>query len=331
MAKAPQAGDKSKGTWMSEAGDIAGERPESLVVGDRLCLQCGFNLVGQLIAREEHYGLRIARCPECGTVASLQEYPLMGRWAGRLGALLAVAWFIVMFGGIALTAVWLWGSGEGAAFGTTVAADDQIEEQFHDFAEAIFAEDPTDPRIAPFVAPGPDTGEPRLSVSWRIDGAWLAAQTRESLGYEGFRLDRFSRRSLVDAATTSSVLFFAGMAWAIALPHRRWRGILVVIAVPVGLAVLGSVLSHVASKPSPSDTWVSAADAARYFLGPPVVAGCLMLGSVALVVGTLVGRPLARLAVRVMLPPRIRGPLAWLWICDGKPAPATRSALNTRG
>jgi len=39
-------------------------------------------------------------------------------------------------------------------------------------------------------------------------------------------------------------------------------------------------------------------------------------------IGVLTGRPFARGIVRVVLPPRWRGPLAFLWIADGKELPA---------
>jgi hypothetical protein len=44
----------------------------STLIGDRLCIKCGYNLVGQPIMRETHYDMLILRCPECATVASVQ-------------------------------------------------------------------------------------------------------------------------------------------------------------------------------------------------------------------------------------------------------------------
>ena len=64
-------------------------RTVSILVGDRLCTKCGYNLTGQPVLREPHYEMLIVRCPECGAVAALQEYPVLGRWAGRWAALLA--------------------------------------------------------------------------------------------------------------------------------------------------------------------------------------------------------------------------------------------------
>jgi hypothetical protein len=74
------------------------ERRVSVLTADRMCTTCGYNLVGQVVVRERHYGMLIVRCPECAAVASVQEYPLLGRWAGRWGAILATLWFILLLG-----------------------------------------------------------------------------------------------------------------------------------------------------------------------------------------------------------------------------------------
>src|SRR5262249_5687552 len=58
--------------------------------------RCGHNLFGQPIVRERHYGLIIARCPECGTVSPLQEYPTLGPWATRIGMILTGLWLLLV-------------------------------------------------------------------------------------------------------------------------------------------------------------------------------------------------------------------------------------------
>ena len=85
------------------------EQHVSVIVGDRLCVHCGYNLTGQNIYREPHYDLLIARCPECGSVASVLEYPVLGRWANRWAAVIAALWVVV------LLAVWLGSAGVGIA------------------------------------------------------------------------------------------------------------------------------------------------------------------------------------------------------------------------
>ncbi len=82
------------------------------LVGDRACAKCHFNLAGQTIVRERHYGMLMVRCPECGTPAALQEYPLLGRWAARLGYVVAASWMFVVLGLVCLTALAMWGMSE---------------------------------------------------------------------------------------------------------------------------------------------------------------------------------------------------------------------------
>lgn len=85
----------------------------STIAGDRLCIGCGFNLTGQPIVREETYDLLIARCPECGAVAPLQEYPTLGKWAGRSAALLAGLVTLFLVGMIFIGSLSLYGAARG--------------------------------------------------------------------------------------------------------------------------------------------------------------------------------------------------------------------------
>ena len=97
----------------SQATTSGREERVSALVGDRLCTKCGYNLTGQPVVREPHYGMLIVRCSECATVASVQEYPLLGRWAGRWAMLAAAMWF-------AASTVFLFATG-GAIFGFSMA------------------------------------------------------------------------------------------------------------------------------------------------------------------------------------------------------------------
>ena len=65
----------------------------------------------------------------------------------------------------------------------------------------------------------------------------------------------------------------------------------------------------------------------------PVLGGInIALAAFGLVCGGLgirFGRPLARLGVRALLPPSMRGPLAELWFTDGKPLPTNTRTPRT--
>ena len=93
------------------------EERVSTVVGDRLCAKRGFNLFGQMIVREPRYKLLIVRCPECATVAALQEYPLLGKWANRWATALAALWVLALVASIV--------GFSGAGFGMTMGSLEQ--------------------------------------------------------------------------------------------------------------------------------------------------------------------------------------------------------------
>ena len=78
---------------------IIDPRPSNVVSridGVRPCLQCGHDLHGQPIRREESLGLLVTFCPECGQAASLVDYPILGIWGRRLGVLSLVCMIIMV-------------------------------------------------------------------------------------------------------------------------------------------------------------------------------------------------------------------------------------------
>ena len=54
----------------------------------------------------------------------------------------------------------------------------------------------------------------------------------------------------------------------------------------------------------------------------------LAIYAVPFFVGLMIGRPLARLMVRAFVPPRLRVPLSFLWLCDGKEPPRAGGGLS---
>ena len=99
----PATASKSSSSEMT-VGRIDGVRP---------CLHCGHDLHGQAIVREAAYGLLIARCPECGTVAALSEHPRLGIWGKRLGATLMATMLTMLIPLLLLTALAIFGVAAG--------------------------------------------------------------------------------------------------------------------------------------------------------------------------------------------------------------------------
>ena len=106
------------------------------------------------------------------------------------------------------------------------------------------------------------------------------------------------------------VAFGVGLFTVVVVPHWRRRAYAgLVLALPV---VAGALVALIWSKEAP------------HLFGWGLLyvtshTGMQMLGGLA---GIMFGRPLARVAVRVFLPPGVRPKLAFLWLADGKPLPA---------
>ncbi|MEM7227696.1 MAG: hypothetical protein AAF432_02670 [Planctomycetota bacterium] len=120
----PQNQSDAPPTLPSSAESAREERVSSLV-GDRFCTDCGYNLMGQPVLREPHYNMLIVRCPECGTIAAPQEYPLAGRWTNRFvsaGAVLLLLFSVAFFGA---TNLLMLGPPAGFASGATWRMNNQ--------------------------------------------------------------------------------------------------------------------------------------------------------------------------------------------------------------
>lgn len=282
----------------------------STIVGDRLCTDCGFNLTGQPVMKEPTYGLFIARCPECGAVASLQEYPLLGKWAGRWASLAAALWLLVLLGGAAGFGMLTFGLSMGAA---QVGADD--------YADSILLRSPAATSATGQSLGGFGGGLNRWNSIverswWDTQDAW--AILRDAGGFRrlvasrvvGFWMGVFIAGVIV------------GVVASVALLHaRRIRAVfLVLLPIAISVTVQVIVSTSMASNASAGLT-VSARDLAVVTLGPVVFTitdGSAYLG---LVLGVLIGRPVVRGLARGLLPPRMRSALAFLWLADGKAPP----------
>ena len=330
----PPPGDPSPGPAAS-----AKPRRVGVLLGDRLCIKCGFNLHGQTIAREEHYDMLAVRCPECFTIASLQEYPTLGPWAVRFGLVLALAWGFCIFITAFLTGLTYYASAEGVAGLATRPAARQIAIAFEEYRQANLEPEESGTLYAAdsYWVSNADESDHQ---AW-VDPAWLTKQNLDALTGNTF-LDRFQLRAF------AAVLPFAlgtaawGVVWSVLLLHRRLRLQLLVLGGIVSLSTALVVLSHWGSPtawdgigPWSTFNWgwwgvqAQSIAARGYGLLPALLT--IAIGFVAMIPGLLWGRMLVRGLVRLFLPPHLRGPLAMLWHVDGLPSPPTRGEFWTRG
>lgn len=284
---------------------LADQPTVSLVEGDRLCVWCGFNLAGQRIVREPRYGLLVSQCPECGGVAALQEYPVLGKWAQRWGAILAGLWFLLISGGVIATGATI--------FGVTLGATQEGAEEYGDFIAERYEED---------AASGVGGAAGRSVQSWNsIEASWWDEQDRWALLREagGYR-KVVAREAAPLWIALAVVCFLAGGLGGVVMMHARGARLATVVVAPLGVAAafgaiaFGQILSRTGGTLS---AWDAAVEQTWWIS----VAVSAVVATIAMEIGLFSGRPLARLAAKVFLPPRLRSSLAALWIADGLDPP----------
>ncbi len=365
----PQApGEVSTAATQNTRPGAPAAAPEriAIVSGDRVCGSCGFNLHGQHVVREEHYAMLMIRCPECGQVASLHEYPVLGAWARRLGMVLAALWLFVMVAAVAATI----GALTGGAFIVSQAAvsgvtrdiasvhakhvEQRLKEVDVKIARlqagdpafgspaAAGATDPNQVRAAALAASFSTLNNERQNLQWIMQNRDSDYEWLEQSWWEVNRTNADFARSLWKSmdwrrlfwATIGAGMMplIAGVFWAVSCPRWRGRSLLVAWVVLTTLGVLGLV--YVTVKPvldSDVRLWgglniVHAVKAAREIVGPMPSILAIAIMSGVLLLAMRYGRAWARLAIRTLLPPRLRVSFAYLWWCDGKEMPRTRAA-----
>jgi hypothetical protein len=304
------------------------EKRISTVIGDRLCIKCSFNLAGQPVFRENVYGMAIVRCPECSTVASLQEHPLLGRWAGRFAAVLAGIWLLMLIGGIFASGGVLFGMSQGCLQNGSYRLATEISVKHSNWLATASA---ADSAIVTRMYGGGTI--PTGPQSW-IDGVWWKRQDPKQLvaGLGGpFKaIDPSIAEVLFWTAFIALVL---GALWSIFLLHTRRFKLMFFALLPLGLALLFAYMSN----SSVSRTWmwagpgtVLAMHEAERILWPWIISICLMTCFVAFCIGIWIGRPLVRRLAWLLLPPRMLGSIAYLWIAEGKHPPRPRRDTTPR-
>ena len=274
---------------------IIDPRPSNVVSridGVRPCLQCGHDLHGQPIRREESLGLLVTFCPECGQAASLVDYPILGIWGRRLGVLSLVCMIIMVLVFLVVSVMSLFGIIMG------------LTSELYSPAQSALAS--------------------MIDGGWQIERAWWeanAADVRATIWSSvNYRDPEFVGIGLMFLP----VCFLFGVIWsAILLGLRRRYLPLVGIAICVlGWLFIWPVL--IADGNFNTNNQISVYKLARLEL-IPMLSFMVMTGlSIPLMLGLSFGRPILRSLVKVVLPPRSRGMLRPLWDIDGVQLPLPR-------
>ena len=310
------------------------QRPISTIQGDRLCVSCAYNLRGQPVHKEEHYGLFIARCPECGTPAAIQEYPMLGRWPGRIRVLLALCYISTLLFVLVGTCIAFAGLSSATPESATAELAEEIAEAWldYEFAEHQAGRDAIAANgLAPWMGNISRDDEGRIIKSdyWTMIGpTWWEDTGRDEVMWP---MSKRIRRAL-DISRGMVVLnllvaFSLGVFCAVLLIATRRRVLACLGFAPIAVTVFFAWLF--AGDYAATYGWLYASTAAESAMLWPsfVVTGVLWL--MASTLGLVFGRPIARLGVRALLPPTMRGEVAELWFTDGKPLPTGTRAPRT--
>lgn len=295
-----------------EAHNVSPLQRHGVIQADQFC-PCGYNLHGQRIERDERLGFQIVRCPECGNFQPAGHgSTAMRPWLSRLAAGLLVLWILFLLG-IAAAAVGIF---TGMSFAGIEMHTQWV--QFDGSTNRPLAQT-WDPNTQTSVYTYLDTGETftdGTQIRWEMrhvprNHPWAVAH-RENNGWGSS-----------EPPTLFYILFYGGLALiafslgvgqSAALWHlrgwRRWLPMAVILPLPAAFLL------------------ISLADGNMYadVSGLVLMIGGLHLGlaAVCYATGLLVGRPIARFVVKLLVPPRPRQMLAFLWHADGKQLPAAR-------
>lgn len=292
-------------TRPDSAAPAARPQPLGFVGGDRPCVSCGFNLRGQAIAREPHYGLPMARCPECGRADALMELPRLARWQKRVALWLTLAWLGTLLLGLLVT----FGTISGATNSIRYVMAEPLKDRILDAYKASFT---TDSQLSFALS------ENLLGAGWEnlIDAQAIAHQTPNPLLSP-------TTATLIELLLTPIYIVPLGVCWGVAL---GWRPRVQVLAIMLAMTLacitfyhlffesVGSGLSRIGLQP--------AINVAVALLGPKLYITPGLVLAASLMLGAWFGKPVARRLVLLLIPPAARAPLSFLWYVDGLPMPA---------
>jgi hypothetical protein len=271
------------------AATIDAAPPVATIEIDRFCDGCGYNLRTQPVRREERTQILIVRCPECGRFAAAADAVTAARpWLHRLATLLLFGWVLFVLWIATLLCV-----AQGAVTFLTL-------------------EERTTWEVASTTSAGPAV------ITLPFNAATTTAATTITLPPPGttYRLvvsapDEDDAYVFALAIGISLLLGFGTATMLVVAMHhwRRWLYVVPVVLIPTVVATIVSI------------SWSTDAPELARWARPMILAhaACHFAGGL---LGVLLGRAFARMLVCVLLPPRVRPALGFLWLADGKPPPA---------
>lgn len=267
---------------------------------DCFCGKCAYNLRGQPVRREPRTGLALAKCPECGSFQPAGQLATVLRpWLQRGATLVLMLWLLVC--------VWLMAmslTGQVAVTGAAVDELGRIERRWRYYDE--------------WSGYGPNYGRRPRNVIVESDSNVFqyspSRQLRNAQRPYDYDLLQLPRQWWLLLWSALGGLLALGLVslviWTLIFPHWRklWYVFIALLGPLAAMLIVTGVALFGGFRWLPTGfEWV--------------VVGCMTAGIAGGMLGVLIGRPTARGVVRVFLPPRLRGPFAYLWIADGRTPP----------
>jgi hypothetical protein len=278
------------------------QHSEDQIRADRACVGCGFNLFGQTVTREEHYGLAIARCPECGTVAALQQYPSMTHWVNRFRMIIAAIYVFLLFAFFAGSTVGI----SGFAFGASSVASENLRRHLGDSHQAWNELQNTQQATT--------NGIPFYSSF--LSQEYIEEELPSVIEEFGPLWGNMDPEWVIVLVPAVVVCFAIGSFWSVVLlGSTRKRAILL----PLISCVIGCAFILAANRPDYNSAYIW--NLAHQLYIPSMTPVVLLIELIALACGIWLGRSIARFAVRIALPARARVPFSILWTRDGLKLP----------
>ena len=269
---------------------------------DTFCQECGYNLHGQGVVRDERLDLLVCRCPECGRFhAAGKSTSADSLWLSRVATLALALWVLVV-----LFAIFWLCIGLGAVDVVHIEEFSTRRNLAPDGREVQWTNVPGTGNMLVYKGTTqPVSGGVRTvrSADWPAEP--ISPYWREQLIIGGTVLG-LSDLGLGLVSGTLLVTFF--WHWK----RSRYR---LVLLLPFAVAAV--VLS------------VMLLEDDYEFIRGWAISRALMhasLQALFMYVGILIGRPVVRGLLRMFIPPRPRQLFAFLWRADGKTPPAPVAA-----
>jgi len=267
---------------------------------DRYCESCGHNLIGQIVRRDNPYGLLVVLCPECGKFAPGADASTAGYvWSRRLMTFLLTIWVMSMSALVLVSVLGQFGIMLGTLHEFT-SYDWHTEDATlgGNLITTIVTNSGSSSSLGAALSQVPSlrTG----TISRTVRGEIIL---REEVPY-------YAQQLFLLVATSGALGFLLALLVVVFCFHWKRYGYYTLIFI-VPLVAGGATCLVWWGQASNLISW-----SAKYTILHALahaLGGC---------VGILSGRPLVRLLAHVALPQSARSKLSFLWLADGKVPPS---------